>query len=323
MKSELFGDDCINLSDVKSPIGTGALRKVETIKRPRLHIIVEGRVSGKDARTRASVAKRFDEVSMCIAHHAQPPYDLDFVSHFPFLESFHLLDETFDRPELLASIPATITGLTIGSTHPKSMALDFLTRFTSLVDLHIDGHQKGIEAVASLKKLEKLRFSRARVPDLRVLGRLPKLRELYFSAGSLKDPSALTEWKKSLRWLEIRQTKGVGDVDFLTELTSLEKLVLADLPNVRALPSLRGHRRLKKIALLKMKSIGKLERIAEAPGLQDLQLRGSWPLASLKCFSGHPKLKRFGVDLGGDYHRNEEAKALLGNLPEYIFERDR
>ncbi|HST26526.1 MAG TPA: hypothetical protein VLJ76_11075 [Gaiellaceae bacterium] len=247
--------------------------------------------------------------------------DLEFLRFFPSLQSF-AADTLFyfESADGLRHLPSTLRGLGLGAMR-RPIDLSILERFPELTWLFLEKHQKGIEALSRLTRLEDLTLRSIKLPDLSLLVPLESLRSLDLKLGGTNDLGLLPEVGQ-LRYLELWRIRGLSDLSTVGGLPRLRHLFLQALPQVTTLPDFSEASSLRRIHLETMKGIRDLRPIATAPALEELVL-GDLPQLQpddLRPLVGHPTLRAVTAHLGGA-RKNAEAKALLG-LPEVTFDWD-
>lgn len=175
---------------------------------------------------------------------------------------------------VLHRVAPGLTRLTLGETRSKRPTLEPLPRFSQLETLHIEGHGKRLELLAHLPKLTRLTARRLRSPDFRPLSVIPTLQELDVTLGSATDLSSI-KTLRALKSLTLSWVRGLADVTFLGDCTSLQLLVLDRLRNISALPDLRALTHLRLARLINMKGLTNVDGLASAPALESVTVTGS------------------------------------------------
>jgi hypothetical protein len=119
-----------------------------------------------------------------------------------------------------------------------------------------------------LARAERLTLWNVRVPA-GMLARLPRLWWLDLRGGTGKDLSVAAGCKK-LRYLQVNQVRGLGDLGLLTSFRTLEYLSLYGLAQVRKVPSLRALRKLARLEIGQLKALQALGGLLDAPNLEEL-----------------------------------------------------
>lgn len=240
--------------------------------------------------------------------------DLDFLKHFSHVRKLGI-DLWFLTDLTGLQAVNTLDEFAFGWTKTKKHSLDFLARFPDLQNLYVEGHHKDIDVISQLKHLEWLTLRSITLPELDLLVQLPILSHLDIKLGGTTNLKALPNLVK-LEYLELWLIRGLADLSVIGDMTSLESLFLQALKNVTQLPSFAQLKRLRRVSVQTMKGLRDLSPIAEAPALEELVLTdmGSLYPRSLRCFVGHPALRKFHGGLGSG-KRNAYAEALLGLPP--------
>ncbi len=245
--------------------------------------------------------------------------DLEFLRFFPSLQNF-AADTLFffESADGLRHLPASLQGLGLGAMR-RPIDLTILGRFPSLRWLSLEKHQKGIEAISQLTRLDDLTLRSITLPDLSPLLPLESLRSFDLKLGGTND-LALLPRVGQLRYLELWWIRGLSDVSAVGSLPHLRHLFLQALPQVTALPDFGGARALRRIDFETMKGLRDLRPLATAPALRELLLADMPQLQpeDLEPLVGHKTLRAVTANLGG-VKRNAKAQALLG-LPDVEFD---
>jgi hypothetical protein len=240
--------------------------------------------------------------------------DLDFLAFFPSVRRLAIQLYWLSNIDGFQAVE-DLDELTFGWTDKKSYSLRFLERFVSLRRLYVEGHKKDLEVVASLPSLRELTLRSITLSSTAFLLDIPNLQHLDIKLGGTADLRELAALIH-LKHLELWRIKGLIDLSFIGHLVSLETLFLQTLNRVVDLPSFRNLQKLRSVVLETMKGLVNLQAVAEAPALESLSLidmPGIDP-KSLRCFVGHPRLRRFHPGLGS-IKRNAYAEALVGLPP--------
>ena len=173
--------------------------------------------------------------------------------------------ENFD---FLREIPAGLRELALATTKSKKPRLDELGRFHSLQRLYLEGQQRGIDVLSSLKTLERLTLRSISTNDLGYLERLDRMWSLEVKLGGIQDLSAL-ERKKCLKYLELWQIRGLRDLSFISSLSGLQYVFLQALRNVIAIPDLSRLLELRRLSLENMKALADVSALWSSPSLTE------------------------------------------------------
>jgi hypothetical protein len=240
--------------------------------------------------------------------------DLDFLYYFPNIRNLEISLWSLTNLDGLRAI-RNLDSFTFGATKTKRHSLAFLTRFSTLRKLYIEGHTKEIRVLSELGGLEQLTLRCVSLPNLKLLMGLGRLRTVEILFGGTTNLEALQHLPR-LNYLDLTWIRKLEDVSIIGNLKHLEGLHLQALRNVTKLPSFRDLRSLRAVYLEAMRGLSNLQAIADAPALEGLYLQDLPKLdpSSLRCFVGHPTLRAFHGGLGG-MKRNAEAEALLGLPP--------
>lgn len=301
-------DEDNHFRDLRSPIGRRDLRPLDP-KCERVQF--SDPLSTKDVSALATFMKDYPNVELRVYGHNGRRCNLNFLEHFPFLRRFAIEAHKLDGLDGLQNLSPKLQSLKIGSVETQKHSLKFLERFVNLRHLELDSHQKDIEVLSGLLKLEDLTLRSIKLPDLQVLLPLTKLRSLSIKLGGTTDLGLLPNIGK-LQFLKLWMVRGLTDLSPVSKIHSLQFLFLHALRNVSALPSFSALRQLRRINLLEMKGLENIEALAEAKALEDLVV---WEMPQLNAkhflpLIGHRRLKRTLVWLKNE-RTTAEANSLL------------
>ncbi|NOU29499.1 MAG: hypothetical protein HOO96_16465 [Polyangiaceae bacterium] len=146
---------------------------------------------------------------------------------------------------------------------------------------------------AWLEGAERMTLWNVVVPD-GFLADLPKLWWLDLRGGTASD-LRVARGCAHLRYLQVNQVRGLGDLGALSEHASLELLSLYGLAQVRTLPSLRSLTKLKRMQIGQMRNLPMLGAALDAPHLEELLLskRVGVSESDLERINSHPAIKAF------------------------------
>lgn len=159
----------------------------------------------------------------------------DEIGRLPKLEHLSLGVFELDRPDVLNSLDlGRLTRLTLIETRKRNIDLAPLAGCRSLAELYINGHAKGIGAIAGLPALRKLTLSAfAKRYDLQFVAAMPSLIDLTLVLGgrqNLDDLASAT--LETLQVLRVRGVETMGDLARFPALTALrieDQLQITDL----------------------------------------------------------------------------------------------
>jgi hypothetical protein len=302
-------DDVTLVNGVKSPLTLGKLPRKRT---DEVQVFVTGKIEDADAQKLRAFTQRFKNVEICIHRCPTSSYTLQFLKHFPDLQTFSIQDPDFSDESELIHLPKILPKLNLGEPRGKGLSLKFLEKLTRLHYLGLCKHQKDIDTVGHLKSLRELMLRSITVPDLKFLLPLKGLQSLDIKLGGTNKLDLVPKIGR-LRYLELWKINGLTDLSWLPQVKTLQYVWLQALGHVTSLPSLKPLRSLRRVLLETMHGIKDLAPIAEAPKLEDLVLadmRHLFP-ESLRPFIGLRTLRTVCINLGS----NRKNKVVEGMLP--------
>jgi len=258
-------------------------------------------------------ARRLKNVRRFAADCLRHATNVSAIAEIPDLDALSL--GIFELPDLavLDRLPTSLSTLRLDATRSKTLRLDPLARLTSLKTLSIEGHNNGIDVLATLRALEEVTLRSITTPDLRYLTPLERLWALDVKLGSIRSFAGI-EGKGSIKYLELWQVRALERVDVVASLPGLQNLFLQSLPRVQAMPRLEGCRVLRRVWLENMKGLGGFDAFEFAPALEEFALvdgRRQQP-QQLVPLLRNPALRR--VKAGFGSARQNRAFAQLRGL---------
>lgn len=200
--------------------------------------------------------------------------------------------------------------LSLGATASRKPSVGLVERFTKLEKLIIEGQQKDIEAIGYLSGLRELILRSITVPSLDFLVPLRELWSLGIKLGGTKNLEALMRLT-AVKYLELRQIKGLSDLRAIGDMVGLQFLFLQTLPKVTALPGMSRLGALRRVHLDNMKGLKDFSALEKLPALEELvhvAAPGGVP-AQYAALLGMPSLKSLLVGFGS-HQKNEELRLM-------------
>ena len=170
--------------------------------------------------------------------------------------------------EFLNSISSEIRELFIGRTRSRKPDLSPISRFKKLKYLYIEGHSKGIDAIAELAKLEKVVLRSISMENVNFLKFLKHLWSVEIKLGGIKNFEAL-EKMAGIKYLELWQIRKLANIDFISNMYDLQYLFLQSLPNIKKLPDFLENKKLRKIYLENLNGLSDLKSLEFVPKLEE------------------------------------------------------
>jgi hypothetical protein len=193
---------------------------------------------------------------------------VEVLTKFSTLDKLAIGIFNLDNFDFLNDISPNITELSIEQTSSKKPSIEVIKRFSNLRYLYLEGQQKGIEVIQELKNLEKIVLRSITTKDVNYLDGLSKLWSVDIKLGGIKKFDTLTKIQ-SLKYLELWQIRGLGDLHFISDIQPLQNLFIQSLKQVTSIPKLDKLQNLKRISLENLKSLTDLANLEFAPNLQD------------------------------------------------------
>ena len=214
----------------------------------------------------------------------------------------------------LDRLPPILDTLSLEEAQSKSLSLKGIVRFPGLRRLHIERHHADLESIGALPNLHSVVLRSITVPSLSFLTSCSQLRVLHLKLGGTTALGALPELL-NLRELELWQVRKLEDIRVVARIPQLETLILQDLPNVTAVPSLASCTRLTSVFIRHLKSLDDLSTIAEAPNLEHFAFTGPSQClpAAFEPFVNHHTLKDIWVGLGSSRRNRVVHEMFAGS----------
>jgi hypothetical protein len=164
---------------------------------------------------------------------------------------------------------ARFTHLTLGETKRRNFDLSPLSAATSLEQIFIQGHDRGVEAISALRRLTDVSLSGfPKRHDLAFLNSLPALGSLLLILGSRTSIAEFTHPGLSkLRIVWVRQLEDLGP---LRRFTDLEDLTIEDQLRLTVLDV--GGLNLRRLTVSNCKRLERIVGIEEQNRLEHLQI---------------------------------------------------
>lgn len=285
------------------------------------------------------------EISLRIFGHYGSTCDLNVIERIPSLRSFSadcLIDAqgielvtqlanlehlgvgilNLDNFDFLDRISPNLTELYIHQTRSKKPKIDSISRFSQLEYLFLDGQQNGIEALSSLKRLQKVVLRSISTKDIDYLKYLENLWSVDVKLGGIRNFDALTTLP-NLKYLELWQVRDLDDLSFISKLPILQNLFLQSLKQVKALPDFTHNQSLRRIFMENLKGLQDLSSLRNASALGEfiyISAQNQLPENMLPALE-NPNLKKI-LCMFGSNKKNHHFKELVKqyNKEEYQYE---
>lgn len=268
-----------------------------------------------------SVVSRLSNLRHFAADSLRQARNVDAVCEIPKLETLSIGIYELTSFDFLSGVPSSLSRLALGPTRSKRPDLSVLRRFMDLRKLYVEGHQKNIEVLGELTALEDVTLRSVSTPGLEYLTSQPRLWSVDIKLGGIRDLAALAA-VPALKYLEVWQVRGLADLSVISELVTLQNLLLQDLPRVVTLPSLENCRSLRRMVLQNLRGLADLSPLASAPALEELELvQGSnFAPEDLEPVLQNPTVRKVGAYFGSD-RKNRAFEALREKRGKEAFDR--
>jgi hypothetical protein len=169
---------------------------------------------------------------------------------------------------------------------------------------------KNIEVLSTLMGLEDVTLRSITTPDLNYLQPLDKVWSLDVKLGGIRSFAGI-EGKQSIKYLELWQIRELSSIEIVAQLPGLQNLFLQSLPRIKAVPSLRASRALRRVELMNMKGLRDFSELEWAPGLEEFALveGSSQDPQQLLPVLRNPAVKRLNAGFGSR-KKNDQFSVL-------------
>ena len=231
------------------------------------------------------------QTSLRVFGHYSKECDLSFLKHFTFLKGFSAdclmqvknaeeisqlsnLEQLsigifkLDSFDFINELNADLKKLSITTTFSKKPSIKFLSKFSRIESLYLEGQTNGISEISKLTELKELTLRSITVPNLDFLQYLKNLWSIEIKLGGIKNFAALTKLQ-NLKYLELWQINKLSDISFISDLNELQYLFIQSLRNVESLPNLDKNYKLRRIYLENLKGLKELKPLKFAPALEE------------------------------------------------------
>ncbi|MBV8490768.1 MAG: hypothetical protein JO199_09600 [Candidatus Eremiobacteraeota bacterium] len=262
--------DRLTVWDVREPVDTRRFERLPAEGTVRLQWRLPLTAQSLDAVSRAAAARGCIAVRLYgdAMEQTAPVAMLPPVRALA-LEAQRIPDSAGSFPHATAlafdGVPSRLAALVAGSPHVKRISVD------------ARGGRLDVAAFAGAERLERVDVANADIVGAAQLSLVPVLRTL-----------------------ELRETS-VDDVGAVVRNATLEALRLRAIPNLRSLEALRGHTRLKMLALENLTRVDDVAPLATLQQLTSLTLTGMWQLHpdNVAFLADLPNLRSLALDIGG------------------------
>ena len=237
-----------------------------------------------------SVLRRLPDVASLSIDSIRAISDFAPVAALPKLTRLRFGVHEHPNGEFLKQLDlARFTHLTIAENNRRNFDLSPLAAATSLEHLFVQGHDRGIGAIARLPKLCKVSLSGfPKRHDLAFLNDLSPLRSLFLILGSRRTIAEFTH--PALRELKITWVRLLEDLGPLTRFEKLETLAIEDQLRLTSI-DVRGLK-LRQLSIANCKNLTSLEPIESLRTLERFYFRDTKLPAEYRQFIRLPEPKR-------------------------------
>lgn len=244
---------------------------------------------------------------------------IEVVTQLRNLESLCVGIFDLDNFNFLEQVAPNLKVLGLYQTRSKKPKIESIARFENLEYLFLEEQQKGINAIKNLKKLQKIILRSITTTDIDFLQGLKQLWSVDIKLGGIKSFDAL-KTLPSLKFLELWQIRGLADLSFISDLTTLQNLFIQSLKQVKTLPDFSKNKFLRRIYLENMKGLDDFSTLKHIPNLKEFIIcdENKEPDNFLPLFE-NPTVERVAGFLGSN-KRNNRFMDLVNYYQKNIYE---
>jgi len=170
----------------------------------------------------------------------------EYLNALPELETLSIGVEDLTSFGFLSIVHKGLLSLTLGDTKSSKPSVELISNFPNLQHLALCGHKKGIESITALSNLTNLRLIGFSNMSLSWMKHLSKLTHLEILLGGLNQLEDIT-LAKNIEFLELCWIRGLSNINFISNCSNLQKLVLDRLKQVQSLPNFTNLKNLKRL----------------------------------------------------------------------------
>jgi hypothetical protein len=185
------------------------------------------------------------------------------------LSTLSLGIENLTSFDFLKDINSGLKILSLGKTKSSKPDISVIERFSELTDLTVCGHKKGFSSISKLSNLTDLCLYGCTKPDLSWFGALDNLSNLDISLGGADELHDIA-LAKNLKYLGLCWVRGLENLEFISEIPNLQRLILDRLKQVKQIPELKKVKKLRWLTISDLKSLENLDPIGESNSIEML-----------------------------------------------------
>ncbi len=265
---QLVADKSVKYLQFSNPLSQREINELEKnvfSQRPDITLRIYGHYTSKCDLTFLERLPSLRKLSMdCL----QTATGIEVVSKLRNLEQLGVGIYNLDNFDFLRTVTPDLRELGVFSTKSKKPKIDEICRFEELQYLSLNRQQNGIEAISNLHYLEKVVLRSISTPNLEFLEGKQHLWSVEIKLGGIKKFDALASLP-SLKYLELWQIRGLGDLSFISSLESLQNLFIQSLKQVRKTPDTSRLKSLRRIYFENLKGLEYLDTLEFTPNLKE------------------------------------------------------
>ncbi len=294
------------------------LESVVFSKRPDILLVVGGNHGDL---CDLSLIQKLSSVRKLSIHGLMDIKGIEAITQLEKLECLSIGAYALQDFDFLHKINPYLKHLSLYQTQSKKPRIEALGRFEQLEYLLLEGQQKGIEAVSSLKQLKQIVLRSISTKDVDYLKNLEHLWSVDIKLGGIKDFTGLTALP-SIKYLELWQVLGLADLSFISDLKTLQNLFIQSLRHLSKLPDFSNNINLRRIYFENLKGLKDLSSLKKVPNLKDFiyVLAQNQEPEDILSVLENPSVKKVFCRFGSDRKNNRfDELAKQYNKSEYVY----
>lgn len=200
----------------------------------------------------------------------QDAANLEAIGDLERLSKLHLGVFELRDKAILGKLPVKqLRDLTLSATNTKALDLAPLANALNLKKLYLDGHHKGIAALAQLKGLEAFTFNPKKGLDLGFISAMQGLRALKFNLGGAETIAAIE--LPELQDMAFTMTRGLSELGDMQRFPKLRRLLMQDQQHIERVQFGAANTQLEHLWFHNCQNLAALGGLADCPKLKSLR----------------------------------------------------
>ncbi len=217
-----------------------------------------------------AVLKRLPNIGSLSVDCLQEAINLEAIAELEHLRKLHLGVFELEDKSILSTLPLKqLRELMLSQTNTRALDLAPLAEAANLERLYLEGHSKGIAALAELKGLESFTFNPKKGSDLSFINGMRGLRALKFNLGGTETIEAIA--LPELQDMAFTRTRGLSELGDMQRFPKLRRFMMQDQPHVESARFGAENTDLEHLWFDNCKKLSTLYGVEECPKLESLR----------------------------------------------------